>query len=111
MKIFYDGQCKLCRKNRDVLQKKDHAQSILFLDIHDPESIRHLSHLNIKEDDLLAQMYLLTEDDQLIGGANAVRRVYEEVGFKQLVTLSKLPVIRPLCDKLYGWIAKNRLRF
>ena len=111
MKIFYDGQCRLCRKNREIIQRKDHTQSILFLDIHDPDSMFHLSHLHLTRDDLSSQMYLLTQDDQLLGGADAVRCVYAEIGYRRLVTLSRLPFIKPLCDIFYRWVAKNRLRF
>ena len=49
-------------------------------------------------------------DGTLVEGVEVFRRLYAAVGFRWIVSLTRLPGVASLLDAAYGWFARRRLR-
>jgi predicted DCC family thiol-disulfide oxidoreductase YuxK len=109
VEVFYDGACPLCRREIELLRRKDKQQRILFTDITDPKF--DPASIGVAWATLMARIHGRLPDGTLIEGVEVFRRLYAAVGFGSLVALTRLPVVTELLDWSYGAFAKNRLRF
>jgi predicted DCC family thiol-disulfide oxidoreductase YuxK len=65
----------------------------------------------ITEDACLAAMQLVLPGGRALAGADAVPELLRRIrGLGWLAALFALPGLRPLARRVYGWIARNRLR-
>ncbi|MFN9968422.1 MAG: thiol-disulfide oxidoreductase DCC family protein, partial [Phycisphaerae bacterium] len=109
VEVFFDGGCPLCRREIDMLRRRDLQSRILFTDIDslsDP-----LSAVGRSRDELMARIHGRLPDGTWIEGVEVFRRLYAAVGFRKLVFLTRLPLIREMLSLGYLVFAKNRLRF
>jgi predicted DCC family thiol-disulfide oxidoreductase YuxK len=106
--VFFDGECPLCRREIDVLQRLDKRERVRFTDIaaagFEPESLG-LTHAQ-----LMARIHGRTADGELVEGVEVFRRLYAAVGFERMVALTRLPGVRSVLDAAYTLFAQNRLR-
>jgi predicted DCC family thiol-disulfide oxidoreductase YuxK len=109
VEVFYDGACPLCRREIDMLRRKDEKQRILFTDISDPKF--DPASVGVTWSTLMARIHARLPDGTLIEGVEVFRRLYTAVGFGSLVAATRLPLVTQLLDLSYRAFAKNRLRF
>ena len=108
IEVFFDGECPLCRREIDMLRRRDQSKKIRFEDISSPEF--DPTSLGVSFDSLMAEIHGRTSDGTIIKGVEVFRLLYEAVGFKRLVKLSRLPGISHAMNLGYWLFAKNRLR-
>ena len=108
LEVFYDGGCPLCRREMNVLRRRDHDQRFRFTDIDalgfSPEV------LGRTREELMDRIHARLPDGTWISGVEVFRRLYAATGFPRLVRLSRWPIISPLLDIAYRVFARNRLR-
>lgn len=107
VEVFYDGECPLCRREIDMLRRKDRRRRIRFTDIasadFDGDAVGR------DYDTLMAQIHGRLPDGQWIVGVEVFRRLYSAVGFGWLVRITRVPGISHLLSLGYRWFAKRRL--
>ena len=108
VEVFYDAECPLCMREISMLMRKDRAGRIQFTNIADPAF--DASAYGTTYDALMARIRGRLADATWIEGVEVFRRLYEAIGFRRLVALSRLPVISHLLSLGYVVFAKNRLR-
>lgn len=106
IELFFDGACPLCSREVAWIRRHDHRGAIRFTDISSP----NVAGLPASRDVLMEKIHARLGDGTLIEGVEVFRRVYEAIGFRRSVKLTRLPVVAPLLDALYSVFAKNRLR-
>jgi predicted DCC family thiol-disulfide oxidoreductase YuxK len=109
VEVFFDGGCPLCRREIDMLRRRDLQSRIRFTDIDslsDP-----LTAVGKSRDELMSRIHGRLPDGIWIEGVEVFRRLYAAVGFRKLVFLTRLPLIREMLNLGYLVFAKNRLRF
>jgi predicted DCC family thiol-disulfide oxidoreductase YuxK len=106
--VFFDGDCPLCRREIDFLQRRDKDGAIRFTDIATPDF--DAGEYDLSRDDFMAQIRGRTSDGRFVHGVEVFRQLYSAVGFRWSVRLSRGPGISWLLDQAYSWFAKNRLR-
>jgi len=109
IEVFYDGDCPLCRREIAFLRKRDRQERVRFTDIARPDFDPADTGRTV------AQLMERIQGRRLPGGemlegVEVFRGLYEAVGFRVLVTISRLPGLAWLLDRLYGVFARNRLR-
>ena len=108
VEVFFDGDCPLCLREIRMLQRLDRDGHILFTDIaapgFDPIGTGR------EWDELMARIHGRLPDGTLIEGVEVFRRLYAAVGFRRLVSLSRLPGVRHLLELGYRFFARYRLR-
>jgi len=108
-KLLYDGDCPLCMREVRLLQKLDRRKGRLVLeDIAAPDF--SADRYGRSFDELMGQIHGVLPNGQLVTGMEVFRRSYTAAGWGALVGFTSWPLLRPLCDALYTWFAKNRLR-
>lgn len=107
--IFYDGDCPLCRREIEMIRKLDRERVLWFSDI---------ANKNFKPSDwgksteqLMGEIHGRRPSGEWLIGVDAFRAIYDAIGFRRLVFLSRLPVINFALNCGYKYFAKNRLRF
>ncbi len=108
LEVFYDGECPLCRREIEMVRRMDRRARVRFVDIADRRF--DPSEVGRTKDELMAKIHARLADGSVIDGVETFRRMYEAVGFRRLVALTRLPGITQLLDAAYRWFAKNRLR-
>jgi len=65
----------------------------------------------IAEARCLAAMQLVLPDGRVLGGADAVPEVLRRIrGWGWVAGVFALPPVRPLARRIYGWVARNRMK-
>lgn len=106
--VFYDGDCPLCRREIDMLRRRDGAGRIRFTDIaasdFDPAA------LGLRRETLMKRIHGRLPNGELVEGVEVFRQLYAAVGFERLVQVSRLPALSKFLDVGYSLFAANRLR-
>ncbi|QDT54049.1 hypothetical protein Pan44_20760 [Caulifigura coniformis] len=108
IEVFYDGGCPLCRREIDMLRRRNRRQRIRFTDIDaetfDPAAVGKTM------DELMAEIHGRLPDGSVISGVEVFRRLYSAVGLRWLVAPTRLPGIAALLNVGYRLFARNRLK-
>ena len=104
--IFFDGDCGFCmsiaRRLRPVLEPRGFGIATL----QDPRAREQLS---LPEQELLAELRLLTSDGRQFGGADAITYLARQVWWAwPLWALAEVPGMRYVWRFTYRWIAVRR---
>ncbi|MBK9050709.1 MAG: DUF393 domain-containing protein [Chloroflexi bacterium] len=68
-----------------------------------------LARYNLSLDDVLSQVWFITTEEKVLGGAAAVNQCLQYIWWaRPLAFLYRLPGLHPLEDWLYRWIATHR---
>ncbi|CAN5531408.1 DUF393 domain-containing protein [soil metagenome] len=110
VEVFFDGECPLCRREIDMLRRIDRESRIRFTDIAAPGFDPKAFGLELDHAALMARIHGRRANGELIEGVEVFRELYAAVGFRRLVALSRLPIVRDVMNLGYRFFAKNRLR-
>ena len=108
LEVFYDGQCPLCLREVNMLKRKDSLGAIRFIDIT-PEEF-DAAEVGKTHGELMEKIHARLPNGQWITGVEVFRRLYDAVGYKKSVAISRLPGITHLLEAGYALFARNRLR-
>lgn len=109
IKLLYDGECPLCVREVNFLQKKDAGRGLVaFVDIasHDynPEA-----NGGVDFETAMGRIHAVLPDGTVIKNVEVFRRVYEVLGMGWVYAVTKLPGIGAIADALYSVWADKRL--
>lgn len=107
IEVFYDGGCPLCRREIEMIRRKDKAELIRFTDIDDPSF--NAESVGKTQQELMAQLHGRLPDGTWISGVETFRRLYSAIGFRWAVGFSRLPVIAQIMNVGYAAFARYRL--
>ena len=102
-KVYYDESCYVCSLEINTVRKKGEACGIEFIDI---------SSCDFDSDGRDFESEMIGEfDGKTTIGAETFRKMYESMGFKKSVYISRLPIIRAILNAGYYvfayWIRPN----
>ena len=109
IKLLYDGECPLCVREVNFLQKRDRGRGLVsFVDIaeddYDPTENGDVDFASA-----MGRIHAVLTDGSVIQNVEVFRRVYEILGIGWIYAATKWPIIGPLVDALYGIWADWRL--
>ncbi|VEP13806.1 Thiol-disulfide oxidoreductase DCC [Hyella patelloides LEGE 07179] len=109
-KLLYDGECPLCVREVNFLQKKDAGRGIInFIDIAD-RNYNPEDNAGIDFETAMGRIHAITNDGTVIQDVAVFRRVYEELGMGWIYAVTKLPILGAIADWLYDIWADWRLK-
>lgn len=110
IKLLYDGECPLCVREVNFLQKKDAGRGIInFVDIAD-ENYAPENNAGIDFETAMGRIHAITNEGEVIRNVEVFRRVYEALGMGWIYAVTKLPVVGAIADLLYNIWAEWRLK-
>ncbi|MEO0539469.1 MAG: DUF393 domain-containing protein [Cyanobacteria bacterium P01_A01_bin.105] len=110
IKLLYDGECPLCLREVNFLQRRDNGRGLVaFVDIAD-ERYDPAANANIDFETAMGRIHAVLPDGRVIQNVEVFRRVYEILGMGWVYAITRVPVLGWLADKLYDLWADQRLR-
>jgi len=108
--LIYDDECALCRASALwVMRLALSAGRLEILPCRAEE--RRVRFPQIPEQACMTAMQLVLADGRVLAGADAVPELLRCMrGLGWIAVLFRLPGLQPLARRVYGWIARNRLR-
>lgn len=109
LRIYYDGLCPICCRGAAKLRRLDRGRGRLILidftdQAFDPESV------SASPDELVGSIHAQLPDGRLIRGMEVFRHAHSALGRGWLLAPTGWPGLRPICDQLYGFVARHRPR-
>jgi len=108
LKLLYDGECPLCKREICMLQKKDSQTKINFIDISS-EEFSPSENNNIDYDTAMSQIHAIDGKGNFLVGISAFAAVYASCQLLVISTLMRIPFIKIFLKPLYELFAKKRL--
>lgn len=106
--ILYDGNCPLCVRKKEILLQRDKQKRLHFIDIRSP-SFSPKKYSRTPEI-LEQQIHAILPDGTLAARMEAIRAAYRAIGLGWLIAPTGWPVLRPMFDHLYTFIARHRMK-
>lgn len=104
--VIYDGQCNFCRAQVHRLNWFVKGE-LAFVSLHDPRVAQRYPELSNEQ--LMAQMYVVTQDGQKLGGIRGVKYLSRKHGRMWIFApILHIPFSLPVWEFLYNKIAKYR---
>jgi predicted DCC family thiol-disulfide oxidoreductase YuxK len=108
IEVYYDGACPMCSREIRLLRRLDRRQRIRFVDIAAAEF--DANTVGVSHQALMERIHGRLPDGTLLEGVEVFRRLYASVGFRWIVSLTRLPGVASVLDAAYCWFARRRLR-
>jgi len=111
IKVYYDGACPKCVKDRATYEKLagKAGEDVCWIDITGRE--QQLRQIGIDPRKALTELHVQDENQRILSEMDAYILLMSKVPvLKPLAWLIGLPLIRPLLAKIYHWLVNQRLR-
>lgn len=105
--VFFDGDCPLCRREMNLVQRMDDQGRVRLTDIASPS---FAPPAGLTREALMASIHGRRADGVIVQGVEVFREVYAAVGLGRWVALTRLAPVAWALDVAYAWFARNRLR-
>lgn len=92
-KVYYDEDCYVCSLEINAIRKRGESCGIKFININDPD-------FAFADRDFETEMRGEFNGKETVG-IETFRLMYEKMGFKKLVYISRLPIVRHIFDSGY----------
>lgn len=106
-KLLYDGQCPMCRREANWLQRRNRAGRLAFEDISAPgfDPARY----GLTQSQVMGVMHGVFPDGRIVTKVEAFRQAYQLVGMGWLLAPTRWPVLRGLANWGYERFARHRV--
>ena len=105
--VFYDGQCPLCKREIDMVRRKDKHGRLKLTDIAAAD-FQPVAGKSLYE--LMKEIHGRNANGQFVNGVDVFREIYSRLGFGWLVKVSRLPILRNILDAGYRLFAYLRFK-
>ncbi len=110
LKLLYDGDCPLCLREVNFLQRQDAGrQRVVFVDIA-ADDYNPAENGGIDFETAMGRIHAIRADGSVICNVEVFRQVYDALGMGWVYAMTRWPGIRPLVEAVYGVWAEYRLR-
>ncbi|MEM6835921.1 MAG: DUF393 domain-containing protein [Cyanobacteria bacterium P01_C01_bin.120] len=110
IKLLYDGDCPLCLREVNFLQKKDAGRGLVaFVDIAD-DDYTAAENGGVDFATAMGRIHAILPDGTVIKNVEVFRRIYSILGIGWLYAPTRWPILGPIVDKLYDIWADWRLQ-
>jgi len=103
--VFFDGGCPLCKREIEMIRRKDKQQQIKLSDIS-LENFCVPPELSL--DRLMRSIHGRKPTGEFVVGVEVFRQIYRRLGFRRTVGFTQVPVIGLLLSAGYAVFAKLR---
>mgnify|MGYP006429366393 CR=1 FL=1 len=109
IKLLYDGECPLCVREVNFLQKRDAGRGLVkFVDIA-ADDYNPRDNGGVEFETAMGRIHGVLPDGTVVKNVEVFRRVYETLGMGWVYSITKLPILGRIADVIYGIWADYRL--
>ena len=102
--VFYDASCPLCRTEIETLKARDDENLLRLVDC----SIGPAAVDGVTRAEMMTRIHARDASGRWLRGLDVFAAAYRAAGLRTLARIYASPLLRPLFDRLYPWIADNR---
>jgi predicted DCC family thiol-disulfide oxidoreductase YuxK len=106
-KLLYDGQCPMCRREAQWLQRRNRDGHLAFEDISAPHF--DPSRYGVTREEVMGVMHGVFPDGRIVRQVEVFRQAYRAVGLGWLLAPTAWPGLRWISDRGYRWFARHRI--
>ncbi len=110
LRIYYDASCPLCRTEMLTLKRYDIKHR---LDLVDCSTVNFKDvfsdNAGYKQTEMMRLIHARAADGQWLIGVAVFEAAYGATGIIGMEKMWANPMLRPLWDRIYPWIADNRM--
>lgn len=109
--VFYDGACPKCLRDRRYYERLSGKEgcSVVWVDITGKDE--ELCKLGIEPHRALMELHIMDQHRNIISEIDAYILLMKRIpALKPLAWFIGLPVVRPICQRIYHWQVNRRLR-
>lgn len=106
--LFYDGSCPLCSAEIRNLRLRDTGARLRFVDCSPAGFVSPIP--GSTQADLMQQMHGLGAQGQVLRAVELFEAAYRAVGLAWVSRLLAHPLVRPIAERAYPWVARHRHR-
>ncbi|MFT7774650.1 thiol-disulfide oxidoreductase DCC family protein [Roseateles sp.] len=106
--VYYDGACRLCRGEMELLMQRNAAGLLAFVDIAAPGFDPTL--LGPDLDAMSSLMHVRTPNGTWLVGIPAFEVIYAATGFTRVARWLRRPWVARFAARAYPWVVRNRYR-
>jgi predicted DCC family thiol-disulfide oxidoreductase YuxK len=106
-KLLYDGQCPMCRREAQWLQRRNRDGHLSFEDISAPDF--DPSRYGVTREEVLGVMHGVFPDGRIVRQVEVFRQAYRVVGLGWLLAPTGWPGLRWISDRGYRLFARHRI--
>jgi predicted DCC family thiol-disulfide oxidoreductase YuxK len=104
IKILFDNQCNICKKEIRYYQSISPSKIFLWCDLHTNKTL--LRKYKITHKDALLSLHAIDEKESLYKGVDAFCLIWKHLrGWNLLSLIIKMPIIYPTSKILYKFFA------
>jgi predicted DCC family thiol-disulfide oxidoreductase YuxK len=108
--IYYDKSCPLCAEEMHTLKKYDAHERLVLIDCSSPDfADADARAAGIKNSDLMRRIHARDAAGNWLDGVVVFEMAYGAVGINGVARLWGYPRLQLLWDRIYMWIARNRM--
>ena len=109
IKVFYDGDCRLCSKEIKFYQKLDKDSKFDWININQNKDI--LIKYGLNHIDTQKIFHVIDQKESIKKGVDGFLVIWKELKYwKILYFIIKLPIIKQVADIFYNYFAKWRFK-
>lgn len=109
IKLLYDGDCPLCLREVNFLQRKDRGRGLVaFEDIAAP-GYDPAENGGVDFATAMGRIHAVLPDGSTVKNVEVFRRIYSILGIGWIYAATRWPLVGPLVDRLYDLWAERRL--
>ena len=109
--IFYDRSCPLCARELRAIRDYDREGRLRLVDCSPPDfHDKSAAAAGVSSFDLMHQIHALDAAGRWYRGVDVFILAYRAAGIEAIARLWAHPLLRPLWDRIYLWVARNRMR-
>lgn len=106
--VLFDAQCVLCSANAQFILTHDHGRRFLLASMQGEAGAALFRQHGIDPSD--PDTILLIDGDRVLKNSDAVLAIYTGLGWPWRIAGLARIITRPLRDRAYRWVARNRYR-
>ena len=107
--LLYEEACPLCKLEVDNLKARNSKGLLKFVDVSAPDF--DPKPYGVPLDEMLEAIHAVKADGTMVRGVEVFRLAYAAVGLGWITRPTGWPLLKPLFDRGYVHLARNRHRF
>jgi len=107
--VYYDKSCPLCSTEMHALRDLDWRGGLKLVDCSAQAfDDSKIAGEGVTREDLMTRIHARDPEGRWLKGLDAFEAVYGAAGLKGAARFWGDPRLRPVLDRIYPWIARNR---
>lgn len=109
--IYYDASCPLCTSEMAAIKSRDAACLLTMVDCSGTNGpLEPIASGSVTTEGMMRALHARTAGGTWLVGVPAYEAIFRAAGLPRLARLAAHPRLRPLWDRIYPWVARNRHR-